>query len=69
MPGSVTTDANGVATFNLTYGKSSAIWIVTRIRAKTIVQGSETASEVRFSLPALDSDLKPCRLPDSPYKF
>ena len=69
VPGSVTTDANGVATFNLTYGKSSAIWIVTRIRAKTIVQGSETASEVQFVLPALLADTTPCHLPNSPYKF
>lgn len=69
VPGSVTTDANGVATFNLTYGKSSAIWIVSRIRAKTIVQGTETSSEVQFRLPPLAADIAPCKLSDSPYKF
>src|SRR6266581_1890250 len=68
VPGTLTTDANGVATFNLTYGKTSAIWIVTRIRARTVVQGTEAVSEIQFRLPALQSDVgPPCRLPDSPY--
>ncbi|MGB5079887.1 MAG: Ig-like domain-containing protein [Burkholderiales bacterium] len=69
VPGTVTTDANGVATFNLTYGKSSALWIVTRIRGRTVVQGTEAVSEVQFRLPALEGDVNPCRLPDSPYFF
>ena len=70
VPGTLTTDANGVATFNLTYGKTSAIWIVTRIRARTVVQGTEAVSEIQFRLPALQSDVgPPCRLPDSPYFF
>jgi hypothetical protein len=65
----LTTDANGVATFNLTYGKTSAIWIVTRIRARTVVQGTEAVSEIQFRLPAIQPDVQPCRLPDSPYFF
>jgi len=69
VPGTLTTDANGVATFNLTYGKTSAIWIVTRIRARTVVQGTEAVSEIQFRLPALQQDVQPCRLPDSPYFF
>jgi len=69
VPGTVTTDANGVATFNLTYGKSSAIWITTRIRARTIVQGSEASSEVKFALPPLAADVSPCKLANSPYTF
>ncbi len=69
VPGNLTTDANGIATFNLTYGKTSAIWIVTRIRARTVVQGTEAVSEIQFRLPALVSDVQPCRLPDSPYFF
>ena len=69
VPGSVTTDANGVATFNLTYGKSSAIWITTRIRARTVVQGSEASSEVQFALPPLQKDVSPCALANSPYRF
>lgn len=70
VPGTVTTDANGVATFNLTYGKTSAIWIVTRLRARTIVQGTEAVSEVQFRLAPLALDVLPtCRLNDSPYRF
>jgi hypothetical protein len=69
VPGNLTTDANGVATFNLTYGKTSAIWIVTRLRARTVVQGTEAVSEIQFRLPALQADAQPCRLPDSPYFF
>ncbi len=69
VPGTLTTDANGIATFNLTYGKTSAFWIVTRIRARTVVQGTEAVSEIQFRLPALQSDVMPCRLPDSPYFF
>lgn len=71
-PGTVTTDATGVATFDLTYGKNSALWTVTRIRARTIVQGSEAMSEIQFRLSALVSDVgagAACKLPDSPYKF
>ena len=69
VPSQVTTDANGVATFSLTYGKSNALWIVTRIRAKTIVQGTATSSEVQFRLPALQGDTSPCHLPNSTYTF
>ena len=70
VPGRVTTDANGVATFNLTYGKASAIWNVTRLRARTVVQGTEAVSEIQFRLAPLQADVDPvCRLPDSPYRF
>jgi len=69
VPGSVTTDASGLATFDLTYGKNSAIWIITRIRARTVVQGSEALSEWSFRLPALLADAVPCILPASPYTF
>jgi hypothetical protein len=69
VPGTVTTDASGLATFSLTYGKNSAIWVVTRIRARTVVQGSEALSEWAFRLPSLKADTVPCILPDSPYKF
>ena len=69
LPATVTTDVNGVAGFNLTYPKQSAIWTVVRIRATTSVSGSETRGEVVLRLPALASDLSPCRLGDSPYTF
>lgn len=69
LPASVTTDENGVAGFTLTYPKQSALWTIDRIRATTSVQGSETRAEIIFTLPALDSDITPCRLGDSPYIF
>lgn len=70
VPAQVTTDANGVATFNLTYGKSSAIYVVTRLRARTVVQGSEAVSELIFRLQALEDDVTPtCRLSGSPFQF
>lgn len=70
LPATVVTDASGVATFNLTYTKSNALWIIDRIRAKTIVQGTETLGQIEFRLPALLSDIgPPCLVPDSPYLF
>lgn len=70
IPGTVITDSTGLASFTLTYPKTSAIWIVDRIRARTVVQGSETASEIQFPLAPLESDVTPvCRLGDSPYTF
>lgn len=68
LPSTVTTGPSGVATFNLVYTKSNALIIIDRIRASTLVQGTETVGEVRFLLPALLSDIgPPCVLPPSPY--
>jgi hypothetical protein len=69
VPSTVTTGINGVATFVLTYPKQSAIWTITRIRASTIVQGSETVGQTIFRLSAVESDVNPCRLGNSPYAF
>jgi hypothetical protein len=67
--GTVTTDSNGVAGFTLTYPKQSAIWTIDRIRATTIVQGTETRGQIILRLPALAADVNPCYLGDSPYTF
>lgn len=69
IPGTVITNANGVATFNLEYSKTDAIWIVDRIRARTVVQGTETVGETRFRLAPLQKDVVPCLLPPSSYYF
>lgn len=69
IPSTVITDANGVATFDLTYPKTSGVWIIDRIRARTIVQGSDAVGEVQFRLGILRSDGQPCILPPSPYNF
>jgi hypothetical protein len=74
--GDIYTDASGVADFNLTFPKSSAIWTIVRMRASTIVQGSETVGEIIFRLPFMEGDVvitngvvTTCRLPDSHYIF
>jgi peroxiredoxin len=69
IPGTVTTDASGVATFDLTYPKTSALWTVVRIRGGTVVQSSDSVGEMQFRLGALQSDVSPCRLNDSPFIY
>jgi len=70
VPATVTTDANGVAGFTLTYPKTSSIWTIVRVRASTVVQGTETVAEETFRLDALASDVSPvCRITGSPYSF
>ena len=70
LPATVTTDASGVAAFKLTYPKKSAIWITDRIRARTVVQGTEMVGEIILYLSPTQPDVIPiCRLPDSPYFF
>lgn len=51
IPTLVTTDANGVASFNLVYLKTDAYWIQSKIKATTMVFGTETTSVMSFILP------------------
>lgn len=68
IPSKVTTDANGVASFKYTYLKGNALWTVVRLRASTLVQGTETSSESIFRLSPAKADVDPdCFLPNSPY--
>ena len=70
LPSQVQTDASGVAAFNLVYTKTSAIWTTARIRARTVVQGSDAVGQVIFRLAPLEEDVDPkCKLPPSPYVF
>jgi hypothetical protein len=70
LPGTATTDATGLATFNLTYTKSSAYWITTRIRAQTLVQGSPAVGQLYFQMGPSKADTDPdCFLPPSPFAF
>jgi hypothetical protein len=70
LPATVTTGANGAATFNLTYTKANALHIIDRITARTLVQGTETKAQLLFRLPASLTDIgPPCLLPGSPYVF
>jgi hypothetical protein len=67
VPASVTTDANGVAGFQVTYPKSSGMWIYDRVRATTTVQGSETRAEIIIYLRVVVGEEAICAF--SPYKF
>lgn len=69
LPGTATTDANGLATFNLTYTKSSANWIISRIRAQTVVQGEPAVGQLDFRLAASQADSAPCYLPPNNTAF
>lgn len=68
VPSTVTTDENGVATFKYTFQKSYANWLEVRVRAKAAIGAGTTESinELRFRLPSLIVDSKPCTLPNSP---
>ncbi|MBI5923413.1 MAG: Ig-like domain-containing protein [Betaproteobacteria bacterium] len=70
LPSTVTTDANGVATFSLTYQKQYASWVQTRIRAKVVISTgtSESINELKFILPysLSDADSTGCHLSNSP---
>lgn len=69
LPGTATTDSTGLATFNLTYTKSSANWIIARIRAQAVVQGSPAVGQLDWRLVASKADSVPCVLPPSPFTF
>jgi len=67
LPQVLTTDENGLATFNLVYLKHYSTWVESQIRVSTMVQGTETTSVLNFRLSSLESDIKACALPDSPF--
>lgn len=63
----VTTDQNGLATFQYVYLKNYADWLRVRIRATVEVQGTEKQTELNFTLPHSVEDEDPCVLPPSPF--
>lgn len=68
VPATITTDSNGRASFTYTYLKSNSIWTVVRLRASTLVQGTETMVETKFRLAASQEDGgDECHISDSPY--
>ncbi len=67
LPATVTTDENGVANFDLVYLKAHANWIVDRIRASTVVLGTETTASTSFRLLYAKSEGDAGDLNDSPY--
>ena len=70
VPSTVTTDANGVGAFNLTYLKGSALWIVNNLTATVNSSGTETSKSTIFRLaPSVPDVGPPCSLPASPYSY
>ena len=71
VPSTVITDKDGVATFNLTYLKQSAIWVVPLLKATVESNGTESSNftifRLRPSIEDLTEDGK-CFLPASPYR-
>jgi hypothetical protein len=69
IPPTVTTDANGVATFNWIYLKQYANWVTARLTASTLVQGSQSTASTLIDLTPLAGDVvgTACPLPDSPF--
>jgi hypothetical protein len=63
IPATVTTDANGAATFFLQYPKASALFIVDEISARVVVSGTERSAKTTFVLPMSTTDAAaPCPL-------
>lgn len=67
VPAEIVADSTGVASFDLIYPKSSAVWIRAELTGSTLVLGSETRSTTEFVLPYDQADATACLLPDSPY--
>lgn len=67
IPLMVTTDASGMAQFNITYQKDSAGFIYDEITASATMNGVEVTAFSRFWLPALEGDVTSCSLSESPF--
>ena len=70
VPATVVTDTKGVAAFDLTYLKGSALWVINKLTASVSSNGTETSKSTVFRLAASQPDVDPkCTLPPSPYSF
>ncbi|MHB1591515.1 MAG: Ig-like domain-containing protein [Sulfuricella sp.] len=69
VPATVTTGADGTATFDWVYLKDYSNWVGARLRARTTVQGTEATTETVMTLApaAADAAASPCSLPNSPF--
>jgi len=57
FPGTVTTNAEGRALFELRYGEQFANWVDLRLTARAAVGGTESSTATQFILDALATDL------------
>ena len=70
VPSTVTTDTSGIAAFNLTYLKGSALWVINKLTATVSSNGTETGKSTIFRLAQSVPDFgPPCALPPSPYSY
>ena len=70
VPSTVMTDQNGIASFDHTYLKSSAGWVVNMVTATVVSNGTESSKSTIFRLAAAVPDVgPPCNLPASPYQY
>jgi hypothetical protein len=70
VPATVTTGANGTVSFDLTYLKGSALWVINKLTASVSSNGTETSKSTTFRLAASVPDFgPPCTLPPSPYSY
>jgi hypothetical protein len=72
VPGTITTNTQGVAGFKLTYLKGNATWVVVKLTATVGSSGTESSYSSIFRLsPSVPdaSDPAKCPLPDSPFTF
>lgn len=53
---SATTDANGLVTFNVNFGKNYALWVDVNVIARVAVAGTESGRTLSFRLPMLEED-------------
>jgi hypothetical protein len=68
VPATVTTDANGRATFTWSYLKQYADWLKATLTATTRVQGTESIASTDISLvSSAEDNVTPCPLPHSPF--
>jgi len=70
--GTVTTDANGIATFKIQYMKTYANWVKVKIAASTTVTGTESHAERIYEIGATVPDMNKSHAPpggemDSPF--
>ncbi|MDX1678036.1 beta strand repeat-containing protein [Arsukibacterium sp.] len=56
-PGSVTSDASGIATFNITYPQDVGSWLDVRLQVSGFASGTENVSYRHYSLPTAAEDL------------
>ncbi|TWO70456.1 hypothetical protein FN976_15880 [Caenimonas sedimenti] len=62
-PASVTTDANGFATFKLQYGENYSTWVNTMITARAFVGGTESVKRQEYLLGASLADMTSAATP------